>query len=737
MSPLPDVDRSRGIARAAFEAGDLDGEIEARLAAFLESQKAGPARLEELERAAQLVCAIGEELDDPGNDDEWRRATRHAERRRGIVEGAVLELARASQPERAFAITQRAKAPVLVRRLRLTTMRRGDLSPSASRYRDLSLALDRARAELRKARRSNRADPRLQQQADEISGQLEKARQRLRTEDPEALAGFAAPLELDDLLPIFPADGRLCLIDLFMTSEAAVVLLLRRAGSTVQATAAISSGLSLNEYVGAAAEYLSSTLEPDLARRLDGLKRLSRFLHDRLMCGLAQTVRERGHGTLVVVPHITHAIPFHLSYVCETNSFLGETFAVSYSPCVQLALATALRPRPVDFFVAGTLPVLLAADALGDLPAARAEQDAVANAVANHTWPAPHPAVVTLRGSETTKSALQKNMREAGLSVVASHARFSARDPHGSGLVLDGSAEGLWTIDEIYEMPRLPHAPMIILSSCVSGMSNPGDDAEIVALPPAFISIGAAAVLGTLWPVEDLSTSFLVERFVWHLMDPGETPSTALGVACLDVQKVTRDEAIARCDSILLDVEERGPGFLESETAIRVAQLRKRIQTGPEYPFASPLFWGAFFVSGCGWQGLGGKAVIRRRPPIEMAVSISAVHAAAQLFGELKYDDAVNALDGAVPALEGRYLGRALLLRGDALFRRSASVGTSSSAAADRKTALRELKRALPILEAQGDLAETTYCSELIRSIADLSGPPLPVFQERPKRRRG
>ena len=445
------------------------------------------------------------------------------------------------------------------------------------------------------------------------------------------------------------------------------------------------------------------------------------------MCRLGQFLRQRGHWQVTIIPHMmTHAMPIHLAPLCWTDDLelFYEHFAVAYAPCVQLALATALRPRP-ERFIRGELPAFLLADPKEDLPATRSEQKGVHKQLAQHPWPAaPVPSYSVVGRSANLDVTLEK-LPEAGIIGLATHARFIGGDPYGSGLYFatgNNKELKLWTVDEIFASSHLKKSPIVILSACESGMSHFDESSEIVALPPAFVCIGAAAVLGSLWPVEDVSTSFLVERFTYHLLDPGETPPTALGEACKDVRRISREEALDRCDEILWEMEERGAPLKDNGEAYRrLASMRQRIASGPERPFESPLVWGGFFITGCGWRSGGGKVVVTRSPyaGVAMIEGTAKVRAATELFRQGKYEEVVTLLREAIATLDGLWLGRALLLLGDSLYRQPTQRPLFDFAywRQQAEEALGTLDRAYKILEAQGDTEATSYCVSLIKKI--------------------
>ncbi len=726
----PQLAIQQAIAKADLEhaAGNIDNEIDLRLRAFFLSEGLPDRPVEEIEKAAHLICDIGDELEDPGSEEEWKLATRHAENRHGLIEGGILELISASYPERAFSITQRVKSPFLVRRLRAHTRARLDLSKSASSYSDLLGQNDALKSQFRQARREKQTPAKLkalETKKARLQEKLRKAEERLRKEDPKALASFGAPLQPDDLLPLFPPDGSAGLVDFYLTRGQLFFLFAFREGNNVNMVGGIAFELEISDLVNEAEQWLEARSSGQVKKMEDGLGRIAQFLHDKFLCSIGQFLRQRGIWQVTFIPHLLmHALPLHLAPLCETKNevLFGEQFFVNYASCVQLALTTALRPRP-EAFVLGKIKALLLSDPLGDLPAAHFEQEGVAHQLSNHRWPAAKLDHEQLVGADVTIENALPRMQTAGLINFATHAVFKASDPFGSGLYLstDKGEKKLWSIDQIYSSAHLASNPAVILGACESGMNYFDDRSEIVAIPPAFVSIGASSVLASLWPVEDVSTSYLVERFVYHIMDPGETAASALHEAVKDIQKLTRDEALDRVDDLLTQIEDEGLNVeARKECYLRLSGLRERIANGPAHPFGSPLFWGAFFVTGCGWRTVEGKGVIMKntRSSIAMIEAIAQVQWASQSFQERDFKDCIERLNTAIPALDGQWLGRALLLLGDATYRQPQTgllfdVDKHQAQAAE---ALETLNRALEILTAQKD-DSAEYCKSLILEI--------------------
>jgi CHAT domain-containing protein len=142
---------------------------------------------------------------------------------------------------------------------------------------------------------------------------------------------------------------------------------------------------------------------------------------------------------------------------------------------------------------------------------------------------------------------------------------------------------------------------------------------EFIGLPGAFMTVGAAAVVGTLWPVNDLATALLMARFYDLHLTQALPPASALRRAQLWLRDATRAELAAytqgRLDADQTRQLEQGVGGAAENSAEAAAPghdgaRRDAADTaGPEdgvrgpppsggRPFAHPVHWGAFVFTG-------------------------------------------------------------------------------------------------------------------------------------------
>jgi CHAT domain-containing protein len=96
---------------------------------------------------------------------------------------------------------------------------------------------------------------------------------------------------------------------------------------------------------------------------------------------------------------------------------------------------------------------------------------------------------------------------------------------------------------EVRDIARLSlDADLITLSSCDTGTGKLEGEEGIAGLVPAFLFAGARSVLGSLWQVDDSSTSIQMKQFYTHVAQ-GEDEAAALRQAKLDYLRMMGDRA--------------------------------------------------------------------------------------------------------------------------------------------------------------------------------------------------
>ncbi len=218
-------------------------------------------------------------------------------------------------------------------------------------------------------------------------------------------------------------------------------------------------------------------------------------------------------------------LPWH-ELLLEDGKRLGEQYTVSYAPSgavQQLARRRAER---------GALPphtAVVLADPDGSLPAARQEAGAVAG-VADVT--------ITALGLDATTVFFRDWAPAASILHIACHGSADWSGQRESELEL---ADGPLGLSEIAKAGL--QARVVALMACSSGQYDLAQvPDETVGLPAQFLQAGAAAVLATLWPVDDVWSKRVADEFYRHLgeaqaqVGPG-LPAAALRAAIQEVRR--------------------------------------------------------------------------------------------------------------------------------------------------------------------------------------------------------
>ena len=188
------------------------------------------------------------------------------------------------------------------------------------------------------------------------------------------------------------------------------------------------------------------------------------------------------------------------------------------------------------------------------------------------------------------------------------HGTFDDRSPYHSGMYLGREihSDALWTTAEVFSKVEAPAGRLAVLSGCETGRTRPNLVSEEVSLPAALIAGGFAAVLGSRWPVDDLSTTLLMSTFYRRWFRGGIGVCQALRESVAWLCTLGREEAAAIVRSLPVQLKETLPEKAEQLKPVCL-DAAVAIEAGPAQPFGSPEYWAAFFVAGDGSLTADGK----------------------------------------------------------------------------------------------------------------------------------
>lgn len=254
------------------------------------------------------------------------------------------------------------------------------------------------------------------------------------------------------------------------------------------------------------------------------------LLGERVMAPVAARLHELKLKQIVLIPTgRLSLLPLHAAGYARSGQmvrFLDE-FTVAYAPNARV-LGTAQREASRRHQAPSLVGVGNPLPHPKPLNAAQAELEEIAAFF-------PATAQQPLYTTEATKAALLQWLGDGVYLHFACHGLFDLDTPLASRLELGGQ-ESLTLRDILYGEAQPHRARLVVLSACQSAISDFRHlPEEYVGLPAGFLQAGVPGVVGTLWPVDDISTALVMVKFYeLHLRGDAKTdegplpPSAAL-----------------------------------------------------------------------------------------------------------------------------------------------------------------------------------------------------------------
>jgi CHAT domain-containing protein len=127
---------------------------------------------------------------------------------------------------------------------------------------------------------------------------------------------------------------------------------------------------------------------------------------------------------------------------------------------------------------------------------------------------------------------------KAGILHIATHAVVNDVNPLFSKLIFSpepaSGEDGFLNTYELYNMKL--NAQLVVLSACNTGYGTLVRGEGIMSLARGFMYAGCPAIIMSLWPVDDQSTSLLMQKF-YEGLKKGQNKDEALRNAKLDFLK--------------------------------------------------------------------------------------------------------------------------------------------------------------------------------------------------------
>ncbi len=276
----------------------------------------------------------------------------------------------------------------------------------------------------------------------------------------------------------------------------------------------------------------------------DSYGKAARDLYSMLVSPIARYISV-GARLTVIPDGSLHYLPFEA--LMEGAHFWGEfhdmTYAPSASSLAELVVPSLSGKRELLAFGDPTLRLGAASDSapgivrgidekrgmrFTPLPNTHQEVEGIASLY-------PTSLRKTYLGSAATKSALKTE----ALSVYkklhfATHALVDDENPARSGIVLspEGAEDGVLRLHEILALDL--NADLVVLSACETGLGKLVRGEGLIGMSKAFLYAGASRVVVSLWQVNDVATSALMQSF-YRKMNAGALPARALREAKIEM----------------------------------------------------------------------------------------------------------------------------------------------------------------------------------------------------------
>jgi CHAT domain-containing protein len=223
---------------------------------------------------------------------------------------------------------------------------------------------------------------------------------------------------------------------------------------------------------------------------------------------------------LIVVPHAElHYLPFAaLVRAGERDQFLIERYDIGYAPSasVWMRLGERLTPEASD--------MLALAPRTAALPGSREEVQAIRALFGRQA--------TILTNGAASEAAFRAAAPRYGIVHLATYGVLNKHNPLFSYVALNPSADvdGRLEVHEVFGLEL--RARLLVLSACQTALASglvsdvpAGDD--WVGLVRAFLGVGVANVIATLWPVEDRATAKVME-LLYRRLRSAESEISAL-----------------------------------------------------------------------------------------------------------------------------------------------------------------------------------------------------------------
>jgi CHAT domain-containing protein len=432
---------------------------------------------------------------------------------------------------------------------------------------------------------AHRSDRELAEALHQLRADLNRRIEGIRAEYPHFMP---TGVDLPNLLDVVPEGG--ALVAPLFTSKGSAVFVLPHAIGIVTEEHVIQleeftdedlhtllQGSADKRYpagrLGAYADYhISPTTGFFRKKWFEAIETVGRELWDSLLGPVHERLKSHGlkqDAPILIIPQGgLGLLPLHAAWrtVDGQKRYFLDDWTVSYVPSVYALLISRRRLQEPQRQAHGLLAII---NPTKDIPFTSTEGEAVVALFSD---------VRCLFKNAATVSAVRKAAPGRQYLHFACHGFYNWQDAMQSCLLL--AERQPLTVSEIIGELDLSASRLVTLSACETGLVDIRQSPdEYLGLPAGFLQAGAPAVVSSLWPLNDLSTMLLMERFYRAHLVEDLAPAAALREAQLWLRDATAEELQKRLREAILNP----PGDYEWPTL---------------KPFAHPYYWAGFIFSG-------------------------------------------------------------------------------------------------------------------------------------------
>jgi hypothetical protein len=229
---------------------------------------------------------------------------------------------------------------------------------------------------------------------------------------------------------------------------------------------------------------------------------------------LMEQLREQdGSYVIVRLDRYTVDLPWEIAFL--ESGFLSRTHLMSR----QLEITSPGRPAPTAPSGTG-FSVLVVGDPTGDLPAARAEAEAVTERVRRLPGTTVTPLINGVSYADVSR---ELDTTRYDVLHYAGHARFDGTGHGRGGFLLDD--DQLVTAEDLSSRRYLP--TVVVANACQSARTGPGANpfaggSQTIDLVTGLLRAGVRGLVGSMWNVDDIAAKTFADAFYGGLLGAGD-----------------------------------------------------------------------------------------------------------------------------------------------------------------------------------------------------------------------